>query len=326
MDTPSSPPPTRPGTPGLDIFKIAGKSISGYVPSKKTGDARQVRQPYMSTLEQRLLLYLEYHPHVQTFQRGDMSPAFAQARHIHTPLGTPYRINYTFNEKAHEYLPDFVGTLCDGTLFIAEAGREDEKRKEQALAKAEAAERLAQLKGGEYWIGTEQNLSLLRHRNWQFLHIRREPFSTYEEIAAVILSCWPWGEMVSVNEFVQRFGTRWPEYEVAATVWKLAGDAAARGRLLVDLSEVELSLSTPLALLDPDLPPILPDPLPSSLKEESSLTPVSSSEDVEDDTPLEAQSIIPGSTFDASELEEKDRARFYRNFHAATAVLSGEKV
>jgi hypothetical protein len=56
MDTPSSPPPTRPGTPGLDIFRIAGKSISGYVPSKKTGDERQVRQPYMSTLEQRLLL------------------------------------------------------------------------------------------------------------------------------------------------------------------------------------------------------------------------------------------------------------------------------
>ena len=111
METPSSSPVTRPGTPGLDIFKIAGKSISGYVSSMKTGDERQVRQPYMSTLEQRLLLYLEYHPHVCMFQRGDVSLAFAQARRLHTPLGTPYRINYTFDGKAHEYLPDFVGTL-----------------------------------------------------------------------------------------------------------------------------------------------------------------------------------------------------------------------
>jgi hypothetical protein len=36
--------------------------------------------------------------------------------------------------------------------------------------------------------------------------------------------------------------------------------------LLVDLAEVELSLSTPLALLEPESVPILPDPLPSSLE------------------------------------------------------------
>ena len=326
MDTPSSPPPTRPGIPGLDIFKIAGKSISGYVPSKKTGDERQVRQPYMSILEQRLLLYLEYHPHVRMFQRGDVSPAFAQAHRLNTPLGAPYRIEYLYEGKAHTYLPDFVGTLCDGNLLIAEAGREDEKLKEQARAKAAAAGRLAQLKNGVYWIGTDQTLPLFQHRNCQFLHIRREPFPTYEEIAATILASWPWGVMVSVNEFVQRFGRRWPDYEVVAAVWKLAGDAAAAGRLLVDLSEVELSLSTPLALLDPEAPPILPDPLPSSLERESRPASAHSSQDVEDDLPLELQSIIPGPTFDADELEEKDRARFYRNFHAATAVLNGEKI
>ncbi len=35
---------TRPGTPGLDVFKIAGRSISGFVHSFKTGDPRRVRQ------------------------------------------------------------------------------------------------------------------------------------------------------------------------------------------------------------------------------------------------------------------------------------------
>jgi hypothetical protein len=196
MDKQSPAPTTRSGTPGLDIFKIAGKSISGYVPSLKTGDERQVRQPYMSTLEQRLLLYLEYHPYVRMFQRGDVSPDFAAARHLHVPLGAPYRIAYLYEEKSHDYLPDFVGMLCDGSLLIAEAGRESEKRQEQAQAKAEAARRLAQLKGGVYWIGTDQNLSLKRHRNLQFLHIRREPFRTYDEITATLLASWSWGEMV----------------------------------------------------------------------------------------------------------------------------------
>ena len=103
-------PSTRPGTPGLDVFKIAGRSISGFVHSFKTGDPRRVRQPFTTLLEEHLALFLEYHPHVRTFQRGDASPACATAYSLVTDLGTPYRINYVFEGKPHEYLPDFVGT------------------------------------------------------------------------------------------------------------------------------------------------------------------------------------------------------------------------
>ncbi len=109
METPSAPSP-RPGTPGLDVFKIAGRSISGFVHSFKTGDARRVRQPFTTLLEQQLALFLEYHPHVRFYQRGDASLACAAAYDLVTDLGTPYRINYVFEGKAHEYLPDFVGT------------------------------------------------------------------------------------------------------------------------------------------------------------------------------------------------------------------------
>ena len=140
----------RTGTPGLDVFKIAGRSISGFVHSFKTGDPRRVRQPFTSRLEEQLCLFLEYHPHVHYYQRGDASPACATAYGLVTELGTPYRINSVFEEKPHEHLPDCVGTLCDGRLLIAEAGRESEKRQGPALAKAAAARRLAQLKGGVY--------------------------------------------------------------------------------------------------------------------------------------------------------------------------------
>jgi Mu transposase, C-terminal len=327
METPPPSPPARRGTPGLDIFKIAGASISGYVPSHKTGDRKYIRQPCTSILEQRLSLYLEYHSHVRFYQRGDVSPAFANAHHLNTPLGAPYRIAYTYEGKPHEYLPDYVGILSDGSLLIAEAGRASEKSKGQALAKAEAARRLAQLKGGEYWIGTDENLSESRHLNWLYLHVRRKWFATYDDIAATLLKDWPWGDLRTVHEFIQRFGSHWSETEVEAAVWKLAGDAAAEGRLLVDLTEVELSRSMPLALLEPSAPPILPDPLPSSLEQAENESNEPQTVQIESgDAVLEYQGVIPGPTFDASSLEKvEDRVRFHRNLAAVTAVLAGRK-
>jgi transposase len=325
MEIPQSSPSARVGTPGLDVFKIAGQSISGFLQSLKTGDHHLVRMPFTTMLEARLALYLEYHPHVRSYQRGDMSPAFAKAYHIFTPLGTPYRILYLYDGHSHEYLPDFVGTLCDGSLLIAEAGRASEKRQGQPLAKAEAARRLAQLKGGVYWIGTDENLSARRYQNLLYLHARRLSFPTYDEIAATLLNHWPWGELRSANEFIHLFGPRWSEPEVEAAVWKLVGDAATAGRLLVDLSEVVLDHSTPLALLDPGTPPILPDPLPSSLEEaESNQEAHSPSEDEGEQSALELHAIIPGPTFDGSVLETAEQqAHFHRNLAAVTAVLTG---
>src|SRR5439155_6940751 len=66
-----------PAVEGIDLFKIAGRSISGWMPSLKTGTA--VRQPFCSQLEERLLLWLEYHPQVKSYARGDIGQAFATA-------------------------------------------------------------------------------------------------------------------------------------------------------------------------------------------------------------------------------------------------------
>jgi hypothetical protein len=48
-----------PAIEGVDLFKIAGRSISGWIPSLKTGTT--IRQPFCSQLEERLLA-LEYEP------------------------------------------------------------------------------------------------------------------------------------------------------------------------------------------------------------------------------------------------------------------------
>ena len=110
------------GVRGIDLFKIAGESISGSIPSWKTGEARPTRQPFCSQMEERLLLYLEYHPQVAWYGRGDISATFASTYKITTPLPTPYTISYLFEDKAHTYLPDVTGQLLDGSLLIAEAG------------------------------------------------------------------------------------------------------------------------------------------------------------------------------------------------------------
>ena len=45
-----------PAEEGIDLFKIAGRSISGWIHSFKMGATSPVKQPFCSQLEERLLL------------------------------------------------------------------------------------------------------------------------------------------------------------------------------------------------------------------------------------------------------------------------------
>src|SRR5882762_9201731 len=156
---------TASGVRGIDLFQIAGRSTSGWVPSLKTGNPHHVRQPFCSQLEERLLMYLECHPQVAWYARGDISAQFAAIYRLPMPKEAPFAIGYVFEGKPYDYLPDVVGMLTDGRLFIAEAEMEDEKREARQQAKAKAARRLARSQGGVYWLGTEQTLTQKLHDN-----------------------------------------------------------------------------------------------------------------------------------------------------------------
>src|SRR5438132_10334295 len=171
-----------PAVDGIDLFKIAGRSISGWIPSFKAGAASPTRQPFCSQLEERLLLWLEYNPQVVSYARGDIGPSFAATYRLPLPKDAPFTIGYTFEGKPHNYLPDVVGTLTNGKLFIAEAGMEDDKRGDRNLAKAEAARRLARIQRGIFWIGTERRLSKHRHYNLVYLHARRKHFPAFDDL------------------------------------------------------------------------------------------------------------------------------------------------
>ena len=304
-----------PAVEGIDLFKIAGHSISGWIPSLKTGAASHVRQPFCSQLEERLLLWLEYHPQVACYARGDLGPQFATTYRLPTPQHAPCAIGYAFEGTSHAYLPDVVGTLSSGKLFIAEAGMEDDKRGDRNLAKAEAARRLARLRRGVFWIGTERTLTRARHYNLVFLHARRKPFPAYAEIVLAVHELWPWGEVASIEEVESRLAGRWPATLVEAAIWKLVGDSAAAGHLLVDLERHTLNRTLPLALLPPAAAALQPLPLPDTLLLEP--------EGMARAVPL--ASGTPGlcPTVDASALPEQIREQFHRNLRAVEHVLAG---
>src|SRR5437899_2679211 len=235
-----------PAVEGIDLFKIAGRSISGWIPSLKTGTT--IRQPFCSQLEERLLLWLEYHPLVVNYARGDIDPQFATTYRLPIPQHAPFAIGYTFESKPHHYLPDVVGTLSNGTPFIAEAGMEDDKRGDRNLAKAEAARRLAHFQQGTFWIGTERTLTKRRHYNLVFLHARRKTFPAFADIATAVAEVWLWGEMAEVAEVASRLSHQFPIDLVEAVIWKVVGDSAAQGHLLVDLEPLRPSRTLSMAL------------------------------------------------------------------------------
>src|SRR5438132_9278438 len=307
------------GVRGVDLFKIAGESISGWIPSWKTGEADASRRPFCSQIEERLLLYLEYHPQVAWYGRGDISPTFASTYKIATPLPTPFPIPYLFEGKAHTYLPDAIGQLLDGTLLIAEAGMQEDKRRERNRAKAEAARKVAEQQAGVFWIGTEATLSQARHANLVFLHARRLPFPAWPQLEEALQVTWPWGEAACVQELAERLGERWPQAEREAAIWKRCAESAARGHLLVDLASVSLTRLTPLICLSLDSALILPDPLPAEMSESRASFP-----EEEQDESDQRDNQLP--TFDDSTLEGPVRERFLRNVQAVEQVLAGSSV
>jgi transposase len=304
-----------PAVDGIDLFKIAGRSISGWIPSFKTSAGSPVRQPFCSQLEERLLLWLDYHPQVAHYARGDIGLQFATTYRLPIPKHAPFAIGYTFEGKPHEYLPDVVGTLTNGKLFIAEAGMEDDKRGDRNLAKAEAARRLARLVEGVFWIGTERTLTRARHYNLVFLHARRKPFPAYAEIVLAVHEIWPWGEVASIEEVESRLAGRWPATLVEAALWKLVGESAAAGHLLVDLERHTLNRTLPLALLPPAAAALQPLPLPDTLLLEP--------EGMARAVPLASGTPGLSPTVDASALPAQLREPFHRNLRAVEQVLAG---
>ncbi|TME02404.1 MAG: hypothetical protein E6I80_20160 [Chloroflexi bacterium] len=147
------------------------------------------------------------------------------------------------------------------------------------------------------------------------MHARRKTFPAFADVAAVA-EIWPWGEVASVEEVASRLEHQFPANLVEAAIWKVVGEAAAQGHLLLDLEQFTLSRTLLLALLHPSASVLVPSPLPDTLLPEPDTQPKAPVSH----TPL---ALVPGPTFDASRLPEPQREQFHRNLRAVEQVLAG---
>ena len=110
---------TASGVRGIDLFKIAGRSISGWIPSLKTGNPHHVRQPFCRQLEERLLMYLEYHPQVSWYARGDIDVPPDAPPIVPAPLPDtlPY-ISVAVPPPASHMAPSTLGRLVQRTRAL----------------------------------------------------------------------------------------------------------------------------------------------------------------------------------------------------------------
>ncbi|WP_126553914.1 hypothetical protein [Dictyobacter kobayashii] len=92
-----------PAVDGIDLFKIAGRSISGWIPSFKMGALSPIRQPFCSQLEERLLMWLEYNPQVVSYARGVKAGVITSRLRIGRPSETNSKEQHSMS--AGEQMP-----------------------------------------------------------------------------------------------------------------------------------------------------------------------------------------------------------------------------
>jgi hypothetical protein len=79
-----------------------------------------IRQPFCSQLEERLLMWLEYHLLVASYARGDIDPQFATTYRLPIPQHAPFAIGYTFESKPHHYrAEDKTTSLYQGNRVVS---------------------------------------------------------------------------------------------------------------------------------------------------------------------------------------------------------------
>jgi hypothetical protein len=249
---------------GLDIFKMAGKSISGWLPYSKTAVGQGFRKalPYATLQERDALLYQAFHPLVGYTQRGDIGPSFATAHRLELKLRAPYTIPYRFDGADHDYYIDWVGLLTTGAPYGLEASIEDFKSDPQSEAKLAAATMHFKRLGGWFGLFLPTVISDLHLFNLRRLNAYLLPFAGYDEVATEVELRLLQVEPVSIRQLVAALGSRFGERLVAESAWRRIAIAAMEGRLVVDLDAVLLDLDTPLQLLPPSMAPATPHRLP----------------------------------------------------------------
>lgn len=74
----------------------------------------------------------------EAYARGDIGQEWARAYRLPIPKHAPFAIGYTFEGNPHDYLPDVVGTLQSGKLFISMTAIQEHTEMQQVATRLSA--------------------------------------------------------------------------------------------------------------------------------------------------------------------------------------------
>ena len=256
----------RRAEPGIDVLRTNGAAVQSWFQTFK-GDGAGSLVPSATVAEERLALYLEYHPDIAYYQRADVKQSFLDANGMSARMPVPVTVPYQFEGGEHTYYPDFAALTVDGRLVLAEAGLASQKALPQARAKAAAATAFVAGEGGEFWLGTDASITDRRFTNLQLLHAHRGPFEADPALIEALERGWL-AARLSIRQVVDSLGPAYSAELTEAAAWRFVAESCAAGRLLFDLDEFDLSRDTSLRLAPSSGPVVLPPPLPSELAED----------------------------------------------------------
>jgi hypothetical protein len=245
---------------GLPIFKMANKSIKGWFPTTKD---RNNLIPFVSTLEEDFLYYAEYNPMIISIERADIDESFTDKYKLSKTSIVPVVIPYTWEDRVHNYYPDFLVTLANGETIIVEVGRHEEKMAGVAIVKATAAIDICNNRGWHYWLVTDQNImSKTKKDNLILLKSFDKPMYKNQEIQSKVLEALEQnGNLVSIEGAIDAISKKHPRKEVEMATYELINSIAKEGRIAIDYDNICLSHNSIVKIIDYSKPAIIPDPI-----------------------------------------------------------------
>ena len=100
---------------GIDVSRTSGASVNVWLRSYKADG----RNPYIlcgTLADERLALYLEYHPDIAYYQRADVKESFLRDNRLVARIPVPFVMPYEYEGGSHDYYVDFVALLTSGHM------------------------------------------------------------------------------------------------------------------------------------------------------------------------------------------------------------------
>lgn len=306
----------------LDIFKMANRSIKGWFPTTKDRNNNLI--PFVSTLEEDFLYYAEYNPMIISMERADIDEGFANKHKLSKTSIIPIVIPYTWEEKTHNYFPDFLVTLANGGNIIVEVGRYEEKMVGVAIAKAIAAIDMCKNRGWCYWLITDQNImTKTKKNNLIFLKSFDKPMYKNLEIQNRVLeilegNCYS----LCIEEVINQLSEKYPKKEIEMAIYELINAAAKEGRLLFDYDIICISHKTIVEFIDYSKPAIIPEDihLPYEMIFNEIIT---DSKSVVDNEEIKNETI--NNFIDTESLSDEDKELFFKRRAAVLEAISSDR-